>query len=137
MGPADVRWSTRLTIVGVGDSITQQGTAQEGWMTLLAHHYTRRADVINRGYSGYNSRDMALLLRKHMHASVRAWPYDPLSMHDHSSPVFVTLFLGANDASLPGSRSGAQHVPIDAYVKHMTEVSGYGMDGMGWEMTHT
>lgn len=38
-----------------GDSITQRGGAVGGWAARLAERYTRRADVVNRGYSGYNT----------------------------------------------------------------------------------
>lgn len=37
--------------VTFGDSITQRGFAP-GWTSALADAYQRRADVVNRGYSG-------------------------------------------------------------------------------------
>ena len=53
----------RPAIVLFGDSITQQGFgwtgAAAGWASLLARDYSRRADVLNRGFSGYSTR-MAL-----------------------------------------------------------------------------
>jgi hypothetical protein len=45
----------RPAFVLFGDSITQRGGAVGGWATRLAERYTRRADVVNRGYSGYNT----------------------------------------------------------------------------------
>ena len=41
------------TILLLGDSLTQ--LAFEGWGARLANVYQRRADVINRGCSGYNT----------------------------------------------------------------------------------
>ncbi|KAH8051262.1 hypothetical protein JL721_11161 [Aureococcus anophagefferens] len=46
----------RPAIVLLGDSLTQYGFGPEGWASRLAHRYQRRADVLNRGYSGYTSR---------------------------------------------------------------------------------
>ena len=40
----------------LGDSITQQGFMQNGWAGLLSNEYQRRIDVVNRGFSGYNSK---------------------------------------------------------------------------------
>ncbi len=48
----------RPAIVLFGDSITQQGfglNGHVGWASLLANDYIRRADVLNRGFSGYNA----------------------------------------------------------------------------------
>eukprot|EP01042_Synura_sphagnicola_P005138 gene5138-6547_t len=48
----------RKKVVAFGDSITQHGfnTDNHGWVAKLADWWTRRVDVLNRGYSGYNSR---------------------------------------------------------------------------------
>lgn len=45
----------RPKILLLGDSITQWAFRPGGWGNLLAQHYMRRADVVNRGFSGYNS----------------------------------------------------------------------------------
>jgi len=56
------RKPTRLTcerpeFLLIGDSITQQGFGPDGcWGALLANEWTRCADVVNRGFSGYNTR---------------------------------------------------------------------------------
>ena len=52
----------RPSIILFGDSITEQGfglpsdAVHFGWASLLAADYARRADVFNRGFSGYTSR---------------------------------------------------------------------------------
>ena len=43
-------------VVVIGDSITEQGSRNGGWVTLLAEALTRKCDVINRGFSGYTTR---------------------------------------------------------------------------------
>lgn len=45
----------RPKIILFGDSITQQSFTVGGWGARLADHYARKADVINRGFSGYNT----------------------------------------------------------------------------------
>ena len=40
----------RLKIVLFGDSLTQYAAFPDGWGSLLAARYQRRADVFNRGY---------------------------------------------------------------------------------------
>lgn len=45
----------RPRIILFGDSITQRGFAEGGWAAALSDYYTRTADVLNRGYSGYNT----------------------------------------------------------------------------------
>lgn len=63
----DVHQPTTLTrpqIWLLGDSLTQQAAAPEGWATALCSWYARKADVVNRGFSGYNSRWLRLALPK-------------------------------------------------------------------------
>lgn len=77
----------RPAFVCFGDSITQRGFAP-GWTGMLADAYQRKADVINRGYSGYNTRWALQLLPRVFPAGA-------------PPPELVTLFFGANDAALP------------------------------------
>lgn len=106
----------RPTIALFGDSITQQGFSygvdSPGWAGLLASAYTRRADVLNRGFSGYNTRHAVDIL-----PSV----FGPDLSHV-GQPLFVTVFFGANDSSLPGDRQHNQHVPIDEYEDNLKTI---------------
>jgi hypothetical protein len=62
---ADVPLRIRPTIVLFGDSLTEYGysctpadgsqATAAGWVSLLSDAYCRRADVLNRGFSGYNT----------------------------------------------------------------------------------
>lgn len=46
----------RPTVVLFGDSLTQFSFSEGGWGAGMADAYQRRADVLNRGLSGYNTR---------------------------------------------------------------------------------
>lgn len=100
-----------------GDSITQRGSCANGWASRLADSYGRRVDVLNRGYSGYNTAKALRVL--------------PLVFPPGSSPpALVTVFLGANDAALQ-ERHLTHHVPVAAYaakleavVEHVRSVYG-------------
>mmetsp|Transcript_23398 Transcript_23398/g.32787 ORF Transcript_23398/g.32787 Transcript_23398/m.32787 type:complete len:282 (-) Transcript_23398:192-1037(-) len=101
----------RPAIILFGDSITQQGFGWEGstgWASLLSADYSRRADVLNRGFSGYNTRH-ALDLLPHVIGTTR--PAEGV--------LFATVFFGANDAALPGE---LQHVPIDEYEQNLKTI---------------
>lgn len=90
-----------------GDSITQGAR-----LTLQPHLtdlYIRRLDIINRGFSGYNTEHAVPLL--------------PL-LYPRPSPrvALLTVFFGANDACLPGN---AQHVPLATYKAHLRTIATY------------
>lgn len=97
----------RPAIVLFGDSITQQAFGLDGavgWASLLSNAYVRRADVLNRGFSGYNTRHCLEILPR---------------VFGSSDILFCTVLLGANDASLPGER---QHVPIEEYEENLGKI---------------
>ncbi|OZJ01973.1 hypothetical protein BZG36_04988 [Bifiguratus adelaidae] len=106
-------------IVLFGDSITQAShrisssfsfdPASNGWGAALAHEYQRKLDVVNRGYSGYNT-DWALPLL----ASIL-----PLSGQVQASIALFCIFFGANDAALECS---VQHVPVDRYMANIKKM---------------
>jgi isoamyl acetate esterase len=91
---------TPAQIVLLGDSLTQLGF--EGWAATLANVYQRRADVINRGCSGYNTQNYL--------------QYIPLP--SCNNVCLVTIFFGANDASL-FHENPRQHVPLDDYRRNL------------------
>jgi hypothetical protein len=47
-----------------GDSITEQSFRPGGWGAALADTYSRKADVVVRGYGGYNTRWALFLLHQ-------------------------------------------------------------------------
>jgi len=111
---------SRPVILLFGDSITQQGFGlagtdgtTAGWASLLARDYARRADVLNRGYSGYNT-DHALQVLPSIVGD------DPSSQRTTTTDVlFATVFFGANDAALPGE---TQRVPKERYGRNLTAI---------------
>mmetsp|Transcript_20705 Transcript_20705/g.45071 ORF Transcript_20705/g.45071 Transcript_20705/m.45071 type:complete len:263 (-) Transcript_20705:179-967(-) len=115
----------RPPIVLFGDSITQFaygespfGTPVEiGWAALLSSAYQRRADVLNRGFTGYNSRHALELVPK-------IFGTNSSNSNSGSRPLFCTVFFGANDATLPSatSDSGRQHIPINEYADNMRKI---------------
>ena len=118
---AHTSYHPRLQIVTVGDSITEYGSRQGGWVSLLSGHYVRHADVYNRGYSGYNTRTYLALL--HQHLSLGLWPYQPQHNDGDSRgwTRLVTLYLGTNDATLPVSATNETrlHTPLDEFSANL------------------
>ena len=98
----------REQILLVGDSLTQRGfDSKKGWVSKLASTYARRADVINRGYSGYNTK----------------WVFDLMTRKPNlfvKKPTLVVVFLGANDAAVNHKREYA--VSLDEYEKNMRAI---------------
>ena len=92
-------------IILLGDSLTQLG--YEGWASTLANVYQRRADIINRGCSGYNTKNYL--------------DYIPLpsSAGFATNVCLVIIFFGANDASLL-EENPRQHVSLDDYRQNLT-----------------
>ncbi|KAI5362255.1 Putative SGNH hydrolase-type esterase domain, SGNH hydrolase superfamily [Septoria linicola] len=97
-----------------GDSITQHSFSQErgfAFGAALANEYVRRLDVINRGFSGYNTRQ-ALEVLPHV-----------IPPRSHSRVRFMTVWFGANDARLPDTPGEPQqHIPLDEYVDNTRAV---------------
>ncbi|KAJ3295204.1 hypothetical protein HDU79_009644 [Rhizoclosmatium sp. JEL0117] len=97
-------------IILVGDSLTQNGIAPNGWATLLATEYTRKMDVIARGFSAYTTHWMRPLVAPLLRPIVT------------QNTRLVTLLLGSNDSTLPGLSN--QHVPIAQYKENLRAIVG-------------
>lgn len=54
----------RPVVLLIGDSLVQRSFEPGGWGSRLAHDYARSADVVSRGYSGYNTRWVKDLMRR-------------------------------------------------------------------------
>nr|XP_010940177.1 GDSL esterase/lipase At5g62930 isoform X1 [Elaeis guineensis] len=100
----------RPQFVLFGDSITEQSLRPGGWGAALADTYSRKVDIIVRGYGGYNT-SWALFLLNHLF---------PLSCP--TPPVAATIFFGANDAALLGRSSQRQHVPVEEYKENLRKI---------------
>ncbi|XP_066345071.1 GDSL esterase/lipase At5g62930 isoform X4 [Miscanthus floridulus] len=106
----------RPRLVLFGDSITEQSFRPGGWGAALADTYSRKADVVVRGYGGYNTR-WALFLIHHI------FPLDGLA-----PPLATTIFFGANDAALLGRTSERQHVPVSEYKNNLKTIVNHLKD---------
>lgn len=101
-------------VVLLGDSLFQQSTElKEGFsfQSALQSHVIRRLDVVNRGYSGWNTDNVLRYL-----PDLFAPPSETTPKID-----YLLVLLGANDAvrPMPGY---AQHVPQDRYRKNLTSI---------------
>ncbi|KAI8099006.1 SGNH hydrolase [Halteromyces radiatus] len=99
-------------IVLFGDSITQMSFDPSlfGFAANVASAYQRKMDVLNRGFSGYNT-DWALPIIRQLLPTVE-------EQHKQAARIeLMTIFFGANDAALPFS---PQHVPLDRYRTNLT-----------------
>ncbi|BBN12870.1 isoamyl acetate esterase [Marchantia polymorpha subsp. ruderalis] len=106
----EVTFNNRPQIILFGDSITQRSFGAGGWGASMVNRYARKADVILRGYSGYNTRWAVYMLKNLF----------PLT--SPNPPLLVTVFFGANDAALPDRGSRAQHVPLVEYKENLRKI---------------
>lgn len=109
----------RAKILLFGDSITQQSFFADspdgcgcGWSAHISDRYQRRADVLNRGFGGYNT---GWFLRFAATDEGRA------DLFEHEGVRLVTIFFGANDASDPALNE-RHHVPLEEYKSNIKEI---------------
>ncbi|MCJ1451137.1 hypothetical protein MMC28_001472 [Mycoblastus sanguinarius] len=92
-----------------GDSITQFSCSQDmgfAFSPALQNAFIRRLDVINRGFSGYNTTQALQVLPSFM------------PKPEQARIRFMAIFFGANDACLPSSPTG-QQVPLPQYIANL------------------
>ncbi|BAT84104.1 hypothetical protein VIGAN_04137900 [Vigna angularis var. angularis] len=104
VGPA------RPLFVLSGSSIVQLSYSQQGWGAILAHLYARKADVILRGYSGWNSRRAVQVLDE-------IFPKNATEQ-----PSLIIVYFGGNDSLLPHPSGRGQHVPLQEYIENMRKI---------------
>ncbi|KAF4045079.1 GDSL-like Lipase/Acylhydrolase family [Phytophthora infestans] len=108
----------RPVLLLTGDSLTELGTYPnaQGWVALLQARYTRSADVIVRGLSGYNTRWFL--------KNVMPLLEDEIDSGAYRSPSLITVWLGTNDAALTNGSNSEMHVPIEDYKEYLIKVIG-------------
>ncbi|KAM5429953.1 hypothetical protein McanCB49686_005802 [Microsporum canis] len=93
-----------------GDSLTERGFyAQDtgfGWQ--LQKYYDDRVEVVNEGYSGQTTRSLRRQFSEYLMGAIKS--------RGPPAPLFITIFLGANDACL--SMNGPM-VPLQEYEDHI------------------
>lgn len=108
---------SRPQILLFGDSITQHAAGRYGWATELAEVYSRKADVINRGFSGYNSAVAWSMLKQST----------ALGVHGRGDNTLMVIFFGANDATAPDYY---MHVPVDEYGENLRSIVRRSQESM-------
>jgi len=102
-------------IILVGDSITQLSFSPQlyGFGSKLTDTYQRRADVLNRGFSGYNT-DWILQYISTSEGKEHVFP-------GGESTILITIFFGANDSSDP-ILNPRHHVPVERFEKNLKKI---------------
>uniref|UniRef100_H2YVJ4 1-alkyl-2-acetylglycerophosphocholine esterase n=1 Tax=Ciona savignyi TaxID=51511 RepID=H2YVJ4_CIOSA len=98
--------STWPRIILFGDSLTQFGYDGLGWVSAVSNLVIRKCDVINRGFSGYNTDFAVKILDKTLDKSLL------------QNVAAITIFFGANDGSLL-ELNKHQHVPLLDYQSNL------------------
>ncbi|GBF95364.1 isoamyl acetate-hydrolyzing esterase [Raphidocelis subcapitata] len=101
----------RSTIVVFGDSLTEMGTSTPGgWVTGLAAMYSRRADILNRGFGGYTSKQAVQIVPE---------VADSIS---HKRTALAVVWWGANDAVNPQGPQAFMHVSLEDYATNLKTI---------------
>ncbi|KAG9147759.1 hypothetical protein Leryth_018809 [Lithospermum erythrorhizon] len=110
----------RPKFVLFGSSIVQFSFIYQGWGAILADLYSRRADIILRGYAGWNSTRALQVMQE-------VFPLDAVEQ-----PSLVIVYYGGNDSK--GPTQPGFHVPLPQYVTNMEHIIAH-LKGLS-ESTH-
>ncbi|EOY17798.1 SGNH hydrolase-type esterase domain - like 2 [Theobroma cacao] len=105
VGPA------RPQFVLFGSSIVQLSFSNGGWGAILADVYARKADILLRGYYGWNSRRAVEVLD-------HVFPKDAATQ-----PSLIITYFGGNDSMGPHPSGLGPHVPLNEYIEHMRKIA--------------
>ena len=100
-------------IVLYGDSLTERGLYMNGFHAILNERNIRKADIINRGYGGYKTRDLIKNLQ-------------PITNNIQADLSF--LLIGTNDAVTTPDGAAVEeyieniHILVDEYQKHTKDL---------------
>ncbi|CAJ2655961.1 unnamed protein product [Trifolium pratense] len=100
----------RPQIVLFGSSIVQLSFSDDGWGSILTNLYSRKADIILRGYCGWNSRRAVQVLDT-------IFPKNAAEQ-----PSLVIVYFGGNDSIHPHPSGLGPHVPLEEYIENMRKI---------------
>ncbi|XP_058099661.1 GDSL esterase/lipase WDL1 [Magnolia sinica] len=101
----------RPLFVLFGSSIVQFSYSNDGWGSILSDLYARKADILFRGYSGWNSRRAVQVLDQ-------IFPKDATVQ-----PSLVIVYFGGNDSMGSHSSGLGPHVPLPEYIENMRKIA--------------
>lgn len=101
----------RPKFVLYGASMTEYSFELGGWGAALADLYCRKADIVLRGYRGWNT-------RRALGALDKIFPKDA-----EVQPELVVVFFGANDAAFPMPSGRGQHVPLPEFEDNLCRIA--------------
>ena len=99
-------------LIILGDSNTQYGFGEDSkWVSYLSNSLQRKCDIINRGFSGYNT------------DNIKSFLPDILQDFDADSVCGVILMLGSNDSTKSSNK--IQHVPLERFKANLHYIIDY------------
>ncbi|KAG6035197.1 hypothetical protein E4U41_006222 [Claviceps citrina] len=101
-------------LVLFGDSLLQQSIdPQDGFsfQATLQSRFIRRLDIVNRGFSGWNTANAIKYLTEIFPQPTASGP----------KLKYLVILFGANDAVLPLPTT-SQHVPLEQYKQNLTKI---------------
>ncbi|KAI3835889.1 hypothetical protein MKX03_035155 [Papaver bracteatum] len=101
----------RPQFVLFGSSIVQLSYRNGGWGAVLADIYLRKADILLRGYNGWNS-------RRALEVVNQVFPKDATVQ-----PSLVIVYFGGNDSVAPHPTRLGPHVPLSEYIENMRKIA--------------
>ncbi|KAM7260122.1 hypothetical protein ACFE04_015863 [Oxalis oulophora] len=101
----------RPQFVLFGSSIVEFSFCSEGWGASLAQFYARKADIVLRGYGGWNSRRALQVLDK-------VFPKDAATQ-----PALVIVYFGGNDSMRSEPSGLGPHVPLPEFIDNMKKIA--------------
>ncbi|PIA27761.1 hypothetical protein AQUCO_07600135v1 [Aquilegia coerulea] len=101
----------RPQFVLFGSSIVQLSYSNSGWGAHLSDIYSRKADIILRGYNGWNS-------RRGLKVVDQVFPKDAAVQ-----PDLVIVYFGGNDSMAPHPSGLSPHVPLVEYIENMRKIA--------------